>query len=140
MKNVFKQFRFRKVILALADAFMIAVSSLTTNFLFNGLHQYTYALFSRELFISIMISMICCVGCLIITGAYNRMWRYFKSKDYLSCINGVVLGIGTAFLFIKLANIKVHWVYAVVHGVISIIFICLFRLVFKHTLDRKSVV
>ncbi len=138
MKNVFKQFRFRKVILALADAFMIAVSSLTTNFLFNGLHQYTYALFSRELFISIIISMICCVGCLTITGAYNRMWRYFKSKDYLSCINGVVLGIGIAFLFIKLANVKVHWVYAVVHGVFSIFFICLFRLVFKHTFIEIS--
>lgn len=138
MKNVFKQFRFRKVILALADAFMIAVSSLTTNFMFNGLHMYTYALFSKEMFISIIISMICCVGCLIITGAYSRMWRYFKSKDYLSCIYGVVLGLGVAFLIISVANINVHWVYAVVHGAFSILFICLFRLVFKHTFIEIS--
>ncbi len=138
MKNVFKQFRFRKAILALADAFMIAVSSLTTNFLFNGLHMYTHALFSRELFISIIISMVCCVGCLMITGAYSRMWRYFNSKDYLSCIYGVVLGIGISFLFITVANVKVSWVYAVVHGLFSILFICLFRLVFKHTFIEIS--
>ena len=133
MKDVFKQFRFRKIILAFADAFMIAAASLTANFLFNGLHAYSYTLFSKELFISIVISMICCIGCLIIFGAYKRAWRYFNAKDYLSCIGGVVLGQAITYTIIAVSNVKIHQVFVIVHGAFAIIFICLFRLVFKHT-------
>ena len=138
MKNVFKQFRFRKVFLALADAFLIAVSSLTTNFLFNGLHLYSYALFSREMFISIIISNICCIGCLIIVGAYRHMWRYFNIRDYLSCVYGIVLGQAITFVFIYIASVKIHWLYIITHSIFAVLFICLFRLVFKHTFIEIS--
>ena len=57
MKDVFKQFKFRKVILALADMFMVAVSSLITNFMLNGLRFYKQTMLPREMFISISISM-----------------------------------------------------------------------------------
>lgn len=138
MKDVFKKFRFRKIILAIADMFMVAVSSLITNFMLNGLHIYKYTILPKEMFISISISMLCCVGCLIITGAYNKLWRYFKSTDYLSCIYGILLGISVAYLAVTVANVKVPWQYALIHGAFSILFICLFRLVFKHTFIEIS--
>ena len=138
MKDVFKKFRFRKIILAIADMFMVAVSSLITNFMLNGLHFYKVTILPKEMFISISISMLCCVACLIITGAYSKLWRYFKSTDYLSCIYGIILGISAAYFIITIANVKVPWQYAVIHGCFSMLFICLFRLVFKHTFIEIS--
>ncbi|MBR7008360.1 MAG: polysaccharide biosynthesis protein [Ruminococcus sp.] len=138
MKDVFKKFRFRKIILAIADMFMVAVSSLITNFMLNGLHFYKVTILPKEMFISISISMLCCVGCLIITGAYSKLWRYFKSTDYLSCIYGIILGISAAYFIVTIANVKVPWQYAVIHGCFSMLFICLFRLVFKHTFIEIS--
>ncbi len=138
MKDVFKKFRFRKIILAIADMFMVAVSSLITNFMLNGLHFYKVTILPKEMFISISISMLCCVACLIITGAYSKLWRYFKSTDYLSCIYGIILGISAAYFIVTIANVKVPWQYAVIHGCFSMLFICLFRLVFKHTFIEIS--
>ena len=138
MKDIFSKFRFRKVILALADMFMVAVSSLITNFMLNGLRFYKQTILPREMFISISISMICCVGCLIITGAYSKLWRYFKKTDYLSCVYGIVLGITAAYLIVTIANVKVPWQYTVIHGCFSTLFICLFRFMFKHTFIEIS--
>ena len=138
MKDVFKQFKFRKVILALADMFMVAVSSLITNFMLNGLRFYKQTMLPREMFISISISMLCCVACLTITGAYSKMWRYFKKSDYLSCIYGIVLGMSAAYFIVTIANVKAPWQYAIIHGLFSMLFICLFRFVFKHTFIEIS--
>ncbi len=138
MKDVFTKFRFRKVILAVADAFMIAVSSLITNFMLGGLHFYKLTILPKELFISISISMICCIGGLMITGAYSKLWRYFKSTDYLSCIYGVLLGLSSAYFIVTIANVDVPWQYALIHGIFSMLCICLFRLVFKHTFIEIS--
>lgn len=39
MKKILKKFRYRKVILAAADAFIIAVSALISNFILSAVHM-----------------------------------------------------------------------------------------------------
>ncbi len=130
MKKMLQKFRYRKCILALADAFIIGVAALMSNFVMAVFHC---DIPQRYLMVSIVMSVISCGICLFSFGAYNKLWRYFNYKDYLSCIYGVVLGITIACLFFGLMKGSVPFAYAVLHCVISLIGICLFRFIFKQT-------
>ncbi|MCM1133531.1 MAG: polysaccharide biosynthesis protein [Ruminococcus flavefaciens] len=125
MKRVIQSFRFRKVALAVADAFIITVASLITN-LFMTLPR-------SDLLKSVIMSVICCFFSLFICGAYNKLWRYFKVNDYLSCVYGIIIGIFLACII----NFAVSGIfpaeYAIIHSLIAIIGICLFRYIFKTT-------
>lgn len=57
MKKILEKFRYRKVILAAADAFIIGVSALISNFLLAAVH---FNISNRHLTISIVMSVICC--------------------------------------------------------------------------------
>lgn len=130
MRDVLKKFRYRKIILALADTFIIGISALISNFLLSLFHL---DISTRNLTISIVMSVTSCVICLLAFGAYNKLWRYFNFKDYLSCVYGVVLGIVIASLFFGITKGNVPFIYAVLHCIVSIIGICLFRFIFKQT-------
>ena len=90
MKNYFSKFSVRKVVLAIADAFIVAIAALISNFI---LLLFNQSLPRSLMVISIILSAICCFGSLFVFGAYHKMWRYFNGKDYLSCVKGVFLGI-----------------------------------------------
>ena len=90
MKEMCRNFKCRKVILAFADAFIISMAALIANFILSFAGE---ALDESSIIVSIAVSSICCIGSLLITGAYSRLWRYFNRKDYLTCVYGAIVGI-----------------------------------------------
>lgn len=88
---------------------------------------------TKELFISLVLSVTTCSGGLTICGAYNKMWRYFNANDYLSCVCGVLIGISTSCIFTYILKGAAPLRYVFLHTTITMIGICLFRFVFKRT-------
>lgn len=130
MKKILKKFRYRKVILAAADAFIIAVSALISNFILSAVHMN---ISNHQLMISIVMSMICCGFSLLAFGAYNKLWRYFNIRDYLSCVGGVVLGMAISSFFFAIMTSQLELIYTMIHVIIATLGVCLFRLLFKQT-------
>ena len=56
MKKILEKFRYRKVILAAADAFIIGVSALISNFLLAAVH---FNISKSHLTMSIVMSVMC---------------------------------------------------------------------------------
>ena len=130
MKNLVKKYKFRKIILALADMFIIAVSALIANsvaYFFGRDIPYTY------LMITMASRVLNCFACLTICGAYRKLWRYFNIKDYLSCVIGVLTGMAIATIMGYISQGQMGWAYTLFHAAISILGICLFRFTFKRT-------
>lgn len=128
MKELLKKFRYRKIALAVADGFIIAISALIADFLLmiagSGLSR-------GNLTVSIAVGTTSCLAALALCGAYDKLWRYFNRKDYLSCVFGVVTGIAVTYLVTYISRGYIPVVYTLVHCLTSIIGICLFRLAFK---------
>ncbi len=128
MKKMIQKFSVRKVILALADAFIITVAMFMTFFIFDMIHGgYSY----RRMFSALFVSLICCIFSLFLMGAYSKLWRYFKRKDYLSCVYGTVLGFAVSGILMQVLKGHVTILFLVVLTVISTFGICLFRFMFR---------
>ena len=130
MKSVLQKFKFRKMLLALADAFIIAVAALISSITLSNIGE---GVSNHLLYICIVMSVITSVSALAICGAYCKLWRYFNLKDYLSCVMGVILGIGVAYGFSFIFDARLPIMYVVYHALISIFGICMFRFIFKRT-------
>lgn len=130
MKKILEKFRYRKVILSAADAFIIATAALITNFVLSAFDK---DISGKTLTVSIVMSVVSCGICLLAFGAYSKLWRYFNKKDYLSCVYGVLAGMSIACLFFGVMIENVPVIYAVIHFLISVIGICVFRFIFKQT-------
>lgn len=135
MNRLCNNFKVRKVILAVADAFIITVSALIVNFL---LSFFGKELDRADVVISIAVSSICCVGGLFIMGAYSKLWRYFNQKDYLSCIYGAASGIMVSSAIVYIVNRTLYPLYTVLHLLFIMTGICLFRYLFKTTFITLS--
>ena len=108
-----KKINYRKLVLALADVFIIVVSGIVLNYglslVFPKISEA-----NRGLLYTIILSLAICMLILFGVGAYRRLWRYFNLKDYLVCgvamlagfaLSGIimfVLQIRQSFLFIAL--------------------------------------
>ena len=128
-------FTHRKLLLAVADAFILVAASLIANFvlsLFGGDIPVS------EMVVPIVIGTICSFAFLFIWGAYSKMWRYFRSRDYLSCVFGVICGLSATYLFASILDQKISIAFTVVHMVIAIFGICLFRFVFRTAFIEMS--
>ena len=130
MKEILKKFRYRKIALAVADGFIIAISALIANFM---LMMASRGLSRGDLMISIVVGTISCLSALALCGAYDKLWRYFNRKDYLSCVFGVAEGIFAAYVFTYISRGYIPVAYTLIHCLIAIVGICLFRLIFKTT-------
>jgi len=128
LQKRFEKFRTRKVVLALADVFIIAVSALIANF---ALAAFKHSMSVRDLGVCIVISVLTCFACLSLSGAYNKLWRYFNKKDYLSCFQGIVEGIVVELLIFLIVSGECNLWFTAVHAVLSVLGICLFRFLFK---------
>jgi len=124
------KFSTRKIILAFADMFIIGIAALIANFI---LTPFGTNLSVKNLAVAIVISVFTCTACLSISGAYRRMWRYFNRKDYISCLNGIVEGIGAETIIFLIVKGSFEPLFTVIHAVTCVIGVCLFRFVFKTT-------
>ncbi|MBQ3885088.1 MAG: polysaccharide biosynthesis protein [Ruminococcus sp.] len=130
MKKVFKRFGFRKTLLVIADIFIITVAAIGTDFIFS----FTgYRVKSDTVLCSIILTVPLCIGGLLVSGAYSKLWRYFNKKDYFSCVLGILFGMSMAALFKVVLNQSLYMPYGLVHFSFSIIGVCLFRFLFKTT-------
>ena len=130
MKDLMRNFKCRKIVLAVADVFIICVAALIANFILSFAGR---EIDESKLIVSIAVSAICCVGGMTIAGAYHKLWRYFNSKDYLTCVYGSVVGIvGSAAIVYMIAG-SFYLIYSLLHLALIIIGVCLFRYLFKST-------
>ncbi len=130
MKSILSKFRFRKVLLAVADAFIVAVSALIAA---TALYLLEGGITTQMLLVSVTLSVLNCVGGLYISGAYSKLWRYFNRRDYLSCVNGIIIGLSTTVLTVYIVKGETELRLTLLHAVIAISGICLFRFAFKTT-------
>ena len=130
MKELVKKFQFRKIVLAVADGFIVVIAALLSNFV---LTEFGYGITQHSMVISITVSVFCCVAAQFMFGAYSKLWRYFNAKDYLSCVYGIATGVFAASVFVYVIRGNLPVLYAVLHGVTAIIGVCLFRFSFKQT-------
>lgn len=130
MKNVFTKFQYRKAALAVVDAFIVVISGVLSNYGLIALHD---GLTPKQMFSSICVSVMTCFGGLLLCGAYNKLWRYFNLKDYLSCVCGTLIGIAVSCVITFIFSGEVQFSYACLHTIHIIVGICLFRFLFKRT-------
>ncbi|HBB71452.1 MAG TPA: polysaccharide biosynthesis protein [Ruminococcus sp.] len=130
LKYIFKKFKYRKAALAIADAFIIAIAALISNY---TLTLFNNGISTKMLLSCIAISVITCLATLALCGAYNKLWRYFNRKDYLSCIYGILIGITAAALFTYILHGSTSFSFALLHASISMLGISMFRFIFKTT-------
>ncbi|MBR6581653.1 MAG: polysaccharide biosynthesis protein [Ruminococcus sp.] len=129
MKKKLAEFSVRKVLLALADAFIVVFSALASNYIISFFDE---PLSSKSMLVPIITGTICCFVFLFALGAYSKMWRYAKKHDYLCCIGGTTLGILAACGFHYLSTgdyLKLNFV--ICHCIMAICGICLFRMLFR---------
>jgi FlaA1/EpsC-like NDP-sugar epimerase len=136
MKNImskfhklFVNFRVRKRILAMADAFIVVVAGLFANFV---LPLVAAPIDRADQFAIFLLSVILCFSSLLYFGAYNKLWRYLNRSDYLSCVKGVVCGIFATQVFFYLISRVLHWQFALMQAVLACIGVCLFRYLFRN--------
>lgn len=128
IKGLFTNFRLRKRLLALSDAFIIIVAGLIANF---PIPIYAVRIGRPRLFAFLITCVICCFACMLLFGAYNKLWRYFSRKDYLGCIKGIVAGYGlAAFVYYVFTN-TVYVRFSALTCALSVVGVCLFRYIFR---------
>lgn len=128
MKKLIANFRFRKRILAIVDAFIIVIAGLIANF---PLPLVADRIGRPTLFVMFSMCVLCCFTMLLFFGAYNKMWRYFKGADYRVCVYGVASGICLANAFLYLIEKSFPWEFVILHLIVATAGVCLFRYVFK---------
>ena len=90
LSQLFVNFRVRKRILALADAFIVVVAGLFAAFIYSLFNEpMDRAILLAYFFLSVLM----CFGGLLFFGAYNKLWRYLNRSDYWSCVKGVIAGV-----------------------------------------------
>ncbi len=130
LKGLVRSFRYRKRVLALVDAFIVAVAGLLANF---PLPLFAHRIARPNLFVFFAFSVFCCFSTLMFVGAYNKLWRYIGRKDYLVCVLGVLMGIALACIFVFLIRGDLYWEFAIIHGFFAAVGVFLFRFLFKDT-------
>lgn len=129
-------FNFRKVMLLIVDAVIISICGVISNFILQVLDfqaGFRSIVETPYVVVSIMINVIICICCLFICGAYNKAWRYFNAKDYLSCLIGMIAGVVLSALVLSLRYNSFNYVlpYTLISGGLSVVGVVLFRLIFK---------
>ena len=132
IRRLFINFRARKRVLAITDGFIVAMAALIANF---PLPLFANRIARPDLLVTIVLSVGCCFGSLLYFGVYNKLWRYFKGVDYWCCIKGVIFGILVSDIFMLLASGYAPWEFSILHGLVAMAGICLFRYLFKNMLD-----
>ena len=134
---------FRKVMLGIVDAFIIALCGVVTNFIldtFDFQTGFKSVVETPYVVVSIIINVIVCLVALWICGAYNKAWRFFNIRDYLDCIIAMFFGVAVSTLILSLRYNTFNYVlpYTLISGAMSIIGIVMFRLIFKNAFIKIS--
>lgn len=125
-----KVINFRKIILAVADIFIIIVSGIITNYILS-LFNSSFTAASRGLLYDIIIDLILCIFMLFVFGAYSRLWRCFNVKDYFYCGMAMALGFALSYGASLILPIDQNIAFVLIYFIISTVGVLIFRVIFK---------
>lgn len=127
-----RRFNFRKLVLMLADIFIIAVSGIFLNYFFS-LTDWFHVEASGNLFYFILIDILTCELMMLLFGSYSRLWRYFNIRDYIMCGLAMTVGFGMGYGLLLLLRIEPRKIFFMLFYLISTVGVLLFRFAFKRT-------
>lgn len=125
-----KKFNVRKLLLAVADSVIIALSTILTQYICFVFFP-NYAQGPNAVFYVMVISVFMCLLVQYCIGSYAKLWRYFKITDYVSCLSGVVVGFFMAtFVFTVAYGFASIWFF-VINCIIATVGVLSFRFIFR---------
>ncbi len=134
-----KKINYRKLVLAVADIFIIIVSGIVTNYIFSLIFPVA-TVASRGLLYSIVFDLIMCIFFMFAVGAYTRLWRYFNIKDYISCGFAMLSGFASAYIISLILQVPQNLIFVLSYFIVATFGVLLFRFIFKRTfLDLTEV-
>lgn len=134
-----KKINYRKLILALADVFIIVVSGIVLNFAMSLIFPELSEA-SRGLLYTIIVNLALCMLIMYGAGAYKRLWRYFNEKDYLVCGLAMFAGFALGYLIMSILQIQQSVLFVALYAILATGGVLLFRFIFKRTfLDLTEV-
>lgn len=114
--------------------FVIGVSSLLSYYLLNFLGDAGAKIMRPvQLAVITILLIILCFAFLLVSGAYSKLWRYFKLKDYISCFAGTALGSIVVFFLSYLIFSEPNLIYFCMQFLMGTVGIVLFRILFRKT-------
>ena len=131
-----KKFGARKLILMLADIFIISVSGITLNYIlsfFRDTAIYYAPEASKGLLYYIVIAVLTCELMQLLLGSYTVMWRYFNIRDYFRCGGAMTGGFVIAYLVLMMLHMAPRKIFFVLFFVTATLGVLLFRFLFRST-------
>ena len=123
---------YRKLVLAIADIFIIITSGIISNFLLS-LISSDIVFAGKELLYAVVIDLIMCVFMMFFFGAYSRLWCNFNIKDYVSCIISMGIGFALAEVVMLIFEIRQNIIFLITYFLVATVGVCLFRFIFRKT-------
>ena len=126
-----KRINFRKLVLALADIFIIVISAIVSNYLLSLFGAVTLA--SRELLYVTVVDLLVCTLFMFASGVYSRLWRYFNIKDYVLCLFAMFAGFCVGDILTFILELRQPLGFVLPYFLIATTGVLLFRFAFKQT-------
>lgn len=134
-----KKVNFRKIFLMIADAVIIALSSLVSNALLSLFEVLAFektgviAVTSSRLFWIVGMNAMFCFFMLFVLGSYNIVWRELNKRDYMLVGAATVIGLTLSALFSLFSDHEETLVYYFFNLILTTAAILGFRAIFKRT-------
>lgn len=127
-----RKFNVRKIILAIADIFIIAIGTLITNYIF-AVFAPLYSQASQGIAYIIIVDAVMCVLVQYAIGTYAKAWRYFRLRDYIACAAGMFAGQFLAIVIFYAFGRDVSKLFFTVNFLVTTVGVLLFRIIFRRT-------
>ncbi len=127
-----KKINLRKIVLMLADIFIIITSGLSLNYAL-AVTKVIGAESNGILFYYMVINLLSCALMLFAFGAYSRLWRYFDIKDYVICAFAMAVGFVIGFAVLTMMDMSPRKIFVLLYFIVATIGVLLFRFIFKRT-------
>lgn len=134
-----KKVNFRKILLMIADAVIIALSSLVSNAIISLIAIVSYgstmdiAVQPIRIAGVIGLNVMFCFFMLFILGCYNIIWREFRKRDFIIAGAAVTMGLSLSALFSLFSNHAETLVYFFFNLILTVAAVIGFRAIFRHT-------
>ena len=134
-----RKINYRKIFLMIADAVIVALSSLVTNAILSLIaiiiSGSTMDIAVQPVRIAAIIGMntMFCFFLLFVMGAYSKAWRTFAKSDYILCGVGAEIGLVLGALFSQFSGHAETLPFFILNLVLTVLFLLLFRALFKRT-------
>lgn len=127
-----RKFNVRKLVLAVADVFIIVISGIISNYILSVISP-SVIFGDKELMYAVVLNLIMCALMMFMFGAYSRRWRNFNIKDYVFCIIAMGIGFAIAEIIMLIFGVKQNIIFLLTYYLVATAGVCLFRFIFRRT-------